>query len=289
MSSSHLQRIALPAVLCLLSLAPFGELLPPAAAQQQQPAQPIPSTPVSPSFRQIGLYALEMDGKPVADAGFFHSQASGTILIQTSQLSTLVELQPRGRVLLTHTPDGFHRNRDGTLDRLPRAKPVSSATFELVDSLPRFELGGHRFVVREKEPLLGPQTAASLIEYDPTYGLRAQLYEPQDPYLDVLKQVTEPIVVRVFLGTWCTVCTELMPNVLRVDQELQGSKVRFEYYGIPRDYDDPEVKKLGITNLPTGIVYVGGQELQRIVGYSWRFPDMSLHNLVLRTSPPAGP
>lgn len=286
MTSPHWQRIALPTALCLLSLSPLGELRAAAAAQQPQA---IPSTPVSPAFRQIGLYSLEMDGKLVADAAFFHSQASGTILIQTPQLSSIIELQPRGRVLLTHSADGFHRNRDGTLDRLPRAKPASSSTFELADSLPRFELEGHRFVVREKAPLLGPQTAASLIEHDPTYGQRAQLYQPQDQYLDVLRQVTEPMVVKVFLGTWCTVCSEMMPNVLRVDQELQGSKIRFEYYGIPRDYDDAEVKKLGVTSLPTGIVYVNGEELQRIVGYSWRFPDMSLHNLVLRSSSPTGP
>lgn len=259
-----------------------------AAAASIAAQQPVPSTPVSPSYRPIGLYSLEIDGKPVADAAFFHSQASGSILVQSSQLSSIIELQPRGRVLLTHSADGFHRNRNGTLDRLPRAKPASTGSFELVDSLPRFELEGRRFAIKEKAALLGPQTADSLVKHDPTYAQRAQLYQPQAQYLDVLRQVTEPITVKVFLGTWCTVCSELMPHVLRVEEELEGSKVRFEYYGIARDFSDPEAKRLEVTQLPTGILYAGGKELHRIVGYSWRYPDMSLHNAILQLASPAG-
>jgi thiol-disulfide isomerase/thioredoxin len=278
MPSTLLRRRALPFLL-LSGLATAGSI----AAQQ-----PVPSTPVSPSFKPIGLYSLEIDGKPVADAAFFHSQASGSILVQSSQLGSVIELQPRGRVLLTHSADAFHRNRNGTLDRLPRAKPASTASFELVDSLPRFELDGRRFAIREKAALLGPQTAASLVEHDPTYAQRAQLYEPQPQYLDVLRQVTEPITVKVFLGTWCTVCSELMPHVLKVEDSLKGSNVRFEYYGIARDFADPEVKRLQVTQLPTGILYAGGKELHRIVGYSWRYPDMSLHNAILQMASPAG-
>jgi thiol-disulfide isomerase/thioredoxin len=282
MQSSDRRRLAPPiSTLLLASLV----LLSPLAAPAQQP---VPSTPKNPSFQPIGMYALEIDGKPVPDAKFFHSQASGSILIETTRLDHLLELQPRGRVVVVHSADAFHRNRNGTLDRLPRAKPVSDSTFELVDSLPHFEIAGKKVAVREKPPLLGPQTAQSLVEHDPSYGIRAKQYQPQPHYLDLLRQVKEPVLVRVFLGTWCTVCAELMPHVLRVDQELQGSNIRFEYYGLPRDYDDPEARRLEVSNLPTGILYVNGEEVFRIVGYSWRFPDMSLNNAVLRLTDSAG-
>lgn len=251
--------------------------------------QPLSTTPVSPSFRQIGQYALEVDGKPAPDAMFFHSLASGTILIRTPLVPGFLELQPRGRVIETYAAEAFHTNTNGTLDKLPSARALANTTFQLVDSLPQFEAAGHRLVVREKPPLLGPQTAQGIIDHDPTYGVRAKLYQPQPDYVGILEQVNEPVRVKVFFATWCNVCTELMPNVLRVEQELADSNIHFEYYGIPRNFDDPEVKRLQVTNLPTGIVYVGDKEVQRIVGYSWRFPDMSLRNLVLQHMRPAGP
>ncbi|HUP23516.1 MAG TPA: thioredoxin family protein [Thermoanaerobaculia bacterium] len=278
MQSTSWQRLVLPIMLLVVSLSPAYEAATGTAAMAQQPP---PASPVSPSFHPIGLYALEVDGKPVSDAKFFHSQASGSILIETSQLSAMIELQPRGRVLLTHSTDAFHRNRNGTIDRMPRAKPVTSSSFTLVDSLPRFEIDGKRVAVRQKPPLLGPQTAESLIQYDPSYGIRSKLYQPQEQYMNVLRQVTKPVLVRVFLGTWCSVCSELVPHVLRVDEGLRDTNVRFEYYGIPQDYQDAEVKRLAVSNVPTGIVYLDGEEVQRIVGYSWRFPDLSLHNLLV--------
>jgi thiol-disulfide isomerase/thioredoxin len=251
--------------------------------------QPVQSSPVSPSFRQIGLYSLEIDGKPAPDAAFFHSQATGSIVIRTSMLPTLVELQPRGRILETYAPDAYHRNTNGTIDRLPRAKAILTSTFELVDSLPQFELDGRKVVVKDKAPLLGPQTAQDLVEHDPTYGLRGKLYQPTPEYIDALRQFPEPVTVRVFFGNWCSVCSELMPNVLRVEEELAGSKIRFEYYGIPRSFDDAEAQRLQVKQLPTGIVFVGGQEVRRIVGHSWRFPDMSLRNALGQAARPAGP
>ena len=285
MTTTSPRRFAQATVRFTIALGCFAALVTSAVAQQ-----PLSSTPASPSFRQIGQYALEVDGKPAPDAAFFHSLASGSILIRTSQVPGFLELQPRGRVIQTYAAEAFHTNTNGTLDKLPSAKALDSTAFQLVDQLPQFEAGGHRLVVREKPPLLGPQTAQGILAHDPTYGLRAKLYQPQPDYVGMLEQVTEPVRVKVFFATWCNVCTELMPNVLRVEQELADSNIRFEYYGIPRNLDDPEVKRHQITgNLPTGIVYVGDKEVQRIVGYSWRFPDMSLRNLVLQHARPAGP
>jgi thiol-disulfide isomerase/thioredoxin len=281
MTTTSSRRIAHATARFALALGSFGAL---GAAQQ-----PLQSTPVNPSFRQIGQYELEIDGKPATETAFFHSLATGSILIRTPEVTGVLELQPRGRVVQTFAAEAFHSNTNGTLDKLPSAKALATTTFQLVDSLPQFEAGGHRLAVREKPPLLGPQTAQGILDHDPTYGMRAKLYQPQPDYVGMLSQVQEPVRVKVFFATWCSVCTELMPNVLRVEQELADSNIRFEYYGIPRNYDDPEVKRLQVTNLPTGIVYVGDQEVQRIVGYSWRFPDMSLRNLVLQHTRPAGP
>src|SRR6185312_12098973 len=54
--------------------------------------------------------------------------------------------------------------------------------------------------------------------------------------------------------------------LLKVEDQVQNPKLRFEYFGLPRDFNDPEAKKAGIHSVPTGIVYVNGREAGRITG-----------------------
>ena len=46
-----------------------------------------------------------------------------------------------------------------------------------------------------------------------------------------------------------------MPLLLKVEQELAGSKIRFDYYGLPSGFGkEPEAVKYGIGGVPTAIL-----------------------------------
>ena len=69
---------------------------------------------------------------------------------------------------------------------------------------------------------------------------------------------------------------------MQVENALKGSKVGFEYYGLPRGFgDEPQAQQYDIKNIPTAIVRVGGQEVGRIEGGDWDKPEAKLAQLLL--------
>ncbi|HVS12541.1 MAG TPA: thioredoxin family protein [Thermoanaerobaculia bacterium] len=261
-------RLSLPSLCVALALAAAV----PSGAQ---------GAPRDPRFWPIGSYSLELDGERVA-AEFFHSTGVGTILMHTAELSHWVELQPRGRLVTLLPPEAIHRNVDGTREKLPAPLGTPAGVFELVDKLPHFTVEGRAARLIKRPDLLGPSTADEIVGHDASYRVRADAYRPQGDYLQRLRQVQQPVLVKVIFGSWCSVCAELIPHVIKVEELLGDSSIRFEYHGVPNDFDDAEARRLGVTSTPTGIVYVDGEEIQRITGYSWRFPDLALHNALLQ-------
>ncbi len=270
-------RVRLP----LTALAAAGLLIAGSlSAQQVRQAQR------SPTFKPIGLYQLQLDGALDPGARIFHSAGLGTILVVSDQLSTVVELVPgRGKTFGAYSPDDFFRNVDGTYDKLPNVLPIEEGSFALNGDLPNFTVEGRRAEFTKKPPLLGSQQRAGLIEHDPTYGERSKLYSPIDQYIDMLKNVDEEVEVRIFFGSWCTVCAEFVPHILRVQETLSDTKVRFTFHGLPQSFDDPEAKKLKVTQVPTGIIFKGGEEIGRATGYSWQYPSMTIVNTLSRRQP----
>ena len=255
----------------LLAVLSFGLLC--AAALGQQPAQ------ASKSYSELGSYFLKLDGER-APSRFFHSAALGTILIEIPQLGKLVELNPRSRSVQAFLPEHFSVNPNNTWDRLTTAKPVLTTKFEIIETLPSFEIDGHKAQVVPKPDMLGEYDRAKLITANPGYGARAALYRPFDYHLDRIKTVIQPMVVKVFFGSWCAVCFNKLPNMVRVEEALADAPVEFQYYGLPRGFDDPEAKRSGVNSVPTAIVYVGGVEIGRIKGSGFSYPDMSIANML---------
>ncbi len=92
--------------------------------------------------------------------------------------------------------------------------------------------------------------------------------------------------MRVYFGTWCPVCGRLVPRVIKLADELEGSKVRFEYYGLPQPMsDDPITKADKLHGVPTAIVYLGDKEVGRLSGGDLNAPEKSIARLVLQAKP----
>ena len=89
--------------------------------------------------------------------------------------------------------------------------------------------------------------------------------------------------VQIFFGSWCPHCTTYVPHVIKVEEQLKGSKIQFVYYGLPQGNamsKDPEAKRLDVDQVPTGVVFVGGKEVGRIKGDGWRHPEATLKNML---------
>ena len=119
--------------------------------------------------------------------------------------------------------------------------------------------------------------------YSREYREGAASYAFSQPVVKQLQAESRPVEVKVFFGTWCPHCQTVLPRVLRVAEELTGSKVRLSFYGLPQGAGfkaDPEAQRFDIESVPTGVVLVEGREVGRISGSGWKIPELAIKNAI---------
>jgi thiol-disulfide isomerase/thioredoxin len=245
-------------------------------------AQEVPADPVLQGFEPSGDFELYLDGKAVGGAELFRSQRAGSaLLILTRELPGPVLVAPRQREVSSLDSAKVVRRADGSLDVLADASLQPQGSFTVEGSEVRFAVGARQVRLAERPHLLGRQDTRSMLGYSPEYVYRARQYQPSEPMLRALKQVSQPVTVKVYFGSWCPFCKENVPRLLRVAEELEGSKVGFEYYGLPTPFgNEPEAKKAGINGVPTAVIYRGGKEIGRLQGADWRIPELALRKMI---------
>jgi thiol-disulfide isomerase/thioredoxin len=261
------------ALALLLTLAAAATTLAPARGQ-------VPSDATLRDFHRIGDYVLVVDGKQVPAAEIYQTDRVPTLLIVTSTLPSPVLLSPRTGAVETVSVMKVSKQKDGTVDLLADAVPTPQGQFTVQGEEISFKVAGRQAVLKQKPPLLGLKRSDDLRAFSPSYGDGARNYRPDGGAIAALRKSGRPITVRVYFGSWCAFCKRYLPNMLRVEDELKGSKVKIEYYGLPHDLNDPEAKRLEVRGVPTGVVYVGGKEAGRITGNSWSAPETSLTTIL---------
>jgi thiol-disulfide isomerase/thioredoxin len=272
------KKIAVPAALAIVALA----------ASFVCHAQGVPSDGVLRDFAPTGDYALIVDGIPVPKAEIYQNDKIPAILVLTSALPSPVLLTPRAGTVETVHIMKVAKQADGTVDLLADAVLATVARFEMAGENVKFAYQGRKVSLNPKPPLIGLRQGAELKAHNPEYARGASVYKPNDAAIAALKKEPKPVTVRVFFGSWCPHCREHVPYILRVEDELKGSLVKFEYFGLPRPpqaWQDPEVKRLKVGGVPTGIIFVSGKEAGRITGDGWNAPEVLLNKIV--NGPPA--
>jgi thiol-disulfide isomerase/thioredoxin len=253
----------------------------PAASLAQIP-QGMPSDGVFRGFQSTGDYTLVVDGKPIPNAEIYLNDRIPALLILTSALPSPVLLSPgAGRAETVHIMK-VSKQADGSVDLLADAVLAPLGGFELAGENVKFAYENRKVALNAKPPLLGLKTAVQLKTHSPDYARKAKAYVPNPQAIAALKKEAKPVTVRVFFGSWCSHCKQHVPYILRVEDELKGSgsKVKFEYLGLSREFTNPEAKKLGIKSVPTGVVFVNGKEVGRITGQGWNAPEVLLNRIV---------
>ncbi|HSS79337.1 MAG TPA: thioredoxin family protein [Thermoanaerobaculia bacterium] len=248
-------------------------------------AQGVPSDSVLRGFQPSGEYALIVDGVPVPAAEIYQNDKLPGMLILTSALPAPVLLSPRTQQAETVNLMKVSKQKDGSVDLLADAvlSPVGQFTTEGENV--SFVFQGKKVRLNPRPALLGVKSNAELKGYLPDYVRNAKNYTPNAAAVADLKKLGKPVTVRVYFGSWCPHCRQHVPLLLKVEDQVQNPKIRFEYFGLPRDFNDPEAKKAGIRSVPTGIVYINGKEAGRIVGEGWNSPEVLLDRII--AGPPA--
>lgn len=242
------------------------------AAPQAGRSRPAPSN----NYNPIPGFLLTANRSPLATAKFFHSAGRGTVLIRNEEANlAFVVNSRRGRVGVFSATD-FLLLDSGELEPVSGKQAKDELALKRVDQRPAFNYEGTEYRVADKPSLLGPKTAAQIMTDDVHYEIASKKYKPVPAYMAKLKVLPKKTHVKVFFGSWCKNCHKWLPNILRVEEELAGSNISFEYYGLPQGFADPHAKELGVKTVPFGIIYQDGKEVGRVSGASWTFPDLQL-------------
>ena len=235
-------------------------------------------------FSLIDDYVLEVGGTASKGASLYSSSQTKAILVVSQDLPAPVLLWPRSRRVETLQMLKVARRPGGTAEILPDPVIAVHAPFVIDTPNVKFLVDGVAAALTPKPALLGLHGASGMAEYSSVYGQRAEAYVPQDELIEKLLQQGKMVRVRVFFGSWCPTCGQMVPRIMKVAQRLGAeSLIQVEFYGLPKGAGfsaDPEVKRFGIKQVPTGVVLVDGKEIGRISGDQWRSPEGTLSSLL---------
>ena len=240
-------------------------------------------------FEMVG-YEIELDGKEVEDSEVFQSRTTGSFLVMTSQLSAPVLIKLREARVETLNLMKVNRTADGTVELLPGSTLEVQAPFTLTADRRalEFNVDGKQGLLRERPPLLGHQNVAGLEEHSPEYRVKADAYSPSDPIVAKLRDQSDEVTVRVFFGSWCSHCKQMVPRIMKVAEQLEGSKITFDFYGMPPfSTPDAYAQESGINSVPTGVILLQGKEIGRISGSGWKVPELAINNLLVSNGSPS--
>lgn len=244
---------------------------------------PLGAQPAMSGFEPIDKFVFSVGGVDDKEAEVFQSQAVGAYLVVSKLVESPILIEARSAEVSAVDLMKVDRQDDGGVALLADAGRDSMGKFTIAGEGITFGVGGKTAELRNKPWLLGEQDLAAMRAYSRDYRAGAESYQTSEPLLHQLEAESRPVEIRVFFGSWCPHCQQVLPRVLRVAQELQGSKVRLSFYGLPRGpgfATDPEVKRFGIDSVPTGVVFIDGREVGRISGESWKIPELAIKNAI---------
>jgi len=229
---------------------------------------------------------VTVDGAQV-DADVWQSRIAGEMLIVSDEIGSPIRLILREARAETVQFMKVDERPDGGLTLLPDATDRSLGKFKVSQGGGgvSFEMDGQTIELGQKPPLLGTQDLGGMKAYSRDYVRLAEQYKPSQTFIDSLRSESRAVRVEVYFGSWCPFCQEMVPRIMRVAEELSGSKVQVGFYGLPQGEgfsQDPKVQALGITGVPTGVVYLDGREVGRIQTNGWKIPELTLNSFLVR-------
>jgi thiol-disulfide isomerase/thioredoxin len=239
------------------------------------------STP-SPQYLLTGKYQVQIDGQRDKEAQVYATEKGVPQFLIVSPVLEQPWLVVAGSRTAGRLPaDAVEPVEDDPDARRVTAPPDGTVPAALEKMTLQFPTDHGTVALAPREPLIGEHTADALLGEVPEYRRTAAAYAPGPGQLRLLEQVEQPVDVDVFFGTWCTHCRRIVPRVAKLDQALDGDKVRFHFWGLPRDFGtDPIARQYDIVGVPTVVVRREGEILGRLEGGDLLAPEKALASVL---------
>ena len=271
-----LALVSLPAALAVSLACGADAAVPPATPAA---AQSIPSDAVLRNFEISVDFILLIDGKEQPKAEGYFSETARSFLLIASEFPSPILITAATQSVDTVDLMKVAKQPTGTIDLLADAVMQPAGKYAVDGPNIAFTYSGKQLRVSPRPYLLGKHTGAELLAHSPAYVRKANAYTPDAAILKRLKAQKEPVRILTFFGSWCPHCSAHVPLLLKVEQGLAGSKIQFEYLGMPKGPafgEVPEAKQYKIDGVPTAILFVGGKEIGRIPNSQWSNPEVAL-------------
>lgn len=232
----------------------------------------------APVFEPMPNWTLELNGTPADDAEVLYSRQAGAFLIVAPELSSPALLSARTQQVSTVQSLKLAPMAQGGYELLPNAVAGQSGSFERdAEGRVHFQVGDASAVLVQRPWILGFQGPRYIRAMNDLWDQRVDQYAPNAEALEKLRGVGSDVRLDVYFGEWCPHCAQVVPRIMRVEEALGDGGLKIRYYGLPQSMgDDPVTERLGLTGVPTGIVYRDGEEVGRTIGRSFERPETAL-------------
>lgn len=250
-----------------------------AAAPVALGAQTVPSDSVLRNFEISGDFLLTIDGKEQPKAEIYFSEGARAYIVIASDFPSPILVSAPTQSVDTVDLMKVSKQPSGTIDLLADAVLKAEGKYTVDGPNIEFPYSGKTLRLVPRPYLLGRHSGAELLAYSPAYAHKAKEYTPDAGIMKRLKAQKEPVHVLTFFGSWCPHCKAHVPLLLKVEQGLAGSKIQFEYLGMPKGPafgEVPEARQYKIDGVPTSILFIGDKEIGRIPNSQWSNPEVAL-------------
>lgn len=156
----------------------------------------------------------------------------------------------------------------GGAPRLPDPAAGTPAGVFVTDSDGRMTFADDRcdVVVGPTPPLIGAVTRAELDQRQPVYGRRAASYQPDPAVIAQFAQISKPLEILAFFGTWCSTCKHYLPGLIATLDRAANDKIKITYIGVDENVSEPAdwIARHHVNTTPVVILLSGGVEIGRV-------------------------
>jgi glutaredoxin len=132
--------------------------------------------------------------------------------------------------------------------------------------------------------LLGSLTKEKILKSLPEWNTEVASYFPKPGIIEKLRNITDPVDITIYMGTWCPDCRENVSAYFKIMEMTENPNIHTSYFGIPRDRAQRQkyIHENNIEKVPTFIVMIKGIEKGRIIEHPKKSIEEDLLEIITR-------
>ena len=208
---------------------------------------------------------VTVDGKPAGAARVYDSSDFQRMLLVPGGMPLAFILELGDRVAYSVPADSVHMTAEGEAAVGPGGQEYA-AGIEDLKGVMLFTVGEHKYTLDTIPPLIGLTPLGRILTLKPSYVVDGLAYKPDDAAIKAIRAVDSDTEIHVYFGTWCHLCRNLVPKLIKTLEVAANPKIKVAYYGVDEDHKEPaaELAREAVLTTPTILVIRGGREIGRI-------------------------